>query len=46
MILRRSTGPQLQDEPVPGGRQNIERLRREANRAAVAGKRIGLGDLT
>ena len=33
-------------EPVPEGRQHIERLRREANRAAAAGKRIGLGDLT
>jgi hypothetical protein len=36
----------LPDEPVPEGRAHIERLRREANRAAAAGKRIGLGDLT
>jgi NAD(P)-dependent dehydrogenase (short-subunit alcohol dehydrogenase family) len=33
-------------EPVPEGRRHIERLRRAANRAAAAGKRIGLGDLT
>jgi len=31
---------------VPEARQHIERLRREANRAAAAGKRIGLDDLT
>ena len=36
----------LPDEPVPEARQHIERLRREANRAAAAGKRIGLDDLT
>ena len=36
----------LPDEPVPEGRAHIERLRREANRAAAAGKRIALGDLT
>ena len=36
----------LPDEPVPQARANIERLRREANRAAAAGKRIGLDDLT
>jgi NAD(P)-dependent dehydrogenase (short-subunit alcohol dehydrogenase family) len=36
----------LPDEPVPQARQHIERLRREANRAAAAGKRIGLDDLT
>lgn len=36
----------LPDEPVPEGRAHIERLRREANRAAEAGMRIGLGDLT
>jgi NAD(P)-dependent dehydrogenase (short-subunit alcohol dehydrogenase family) len=36
----------LPDEPVPEARQHIERLRREANRAAAAGRRIGLGDLT
>jgi NAD(P)-dependent dehydrogenase (short-subunit alcohol dehydrogenase family) len=36
----------LPDEPVPEARARIERLRREANRAAAAGKRIGLDDLT
>jgi NAD(P)-dependent dehydrogenase (short-subunit alcohol dehydrogenase family) len=36
----------LPDEPVPEGRLHIERLRREANRAAAQGKVIGLGDLT
>jgi NAD(P)-dependent dehydrogenase (short-subunit alcohol dehydrogenase family) len=36
----------LPDEPVPEGRAQIERLRREANRAAAAGMAIGLGDLT
>lgn len=36
----------LPDEPVPEGRAEIERLRREANRAAEVGMRIGLGDLT
>ena len=44
--IYRSSVAGLPVEPVPEGRQNIERLRREANRAAVAGKRIGLGDLT
>jgi len=36
----------LPDEPIPEGRAEIERLRREANRAAMAGARIGIGDLT
>lgn len=36
----------LPDEPIPAGRAEIERLRREANRAAAAGMRIELGDLT
>ena len=36
----------LPNEPTPEGRLHIERLRREANRAAAAGKVIGLGDLT
>jgi len=36
----------LPDEPIPEGRAHIERLRREANRAAAAGMRIGLADLT
>lgn len=33
------------DEPIPEGRAEIERLRREANRAAAAGLKIGLEDL-
>ncbi len=36
----------LPDEPVPDGRAHIERLRRQAKRAAAAGERIGLDDLT
>jgi len=36
----------LPDEPVPEGRQKIERLRRAANRAAAGGRQIGLKDLT
>ena len=36
----------LPDEPIPAGRAHIEALRREANRAAAAGMRIGLADLT
>ncbi len=36
----------LPEEPIPEGRAQIERLRREANRAAAAGMQIGLGDLT
>jgi NAD(P)-dependent dehydrogenase (short-subunit alcohol dehydrogenase family) len=36
----------LPQESVPEGRLQIERLRRAANRAAAAGKRINLGDLT
>jgi short-subunit dehydrogenase len=36
----------LPNEPVPEGRAHIEALRRAANRAAAAGKRIGLEDLT
>jgi NAD(P)-dependent dehydrogenase (short-subunit alcohol dehydrogenase family) len=36
----------LPQEPTPEGRLHIERLRRAANRAAAAGKVIGLGDLT
>ena len=35
----------LPDEPVPEARQHIEQLRRQANRAAAAGQRIGLDDL-
>jgi NAD(P)-dependent dehydrogenase (short-subunit alcohol dehydrogenase family) len=36
----------LPDESAPEGRLEIERLRREANRAAAAGRKIGLKDLT
>jgi NAD(P)-dependent dehydrogenase (short-subunit alcohol dehydrogenase family) len=36
----------LPRETAPPGRLQIERLRRAANRAAAAGKRINLGDLT
>ncbi len=36
----------LPHEPAPEARLHIERLRREANRAAAAGKVISLGDLT
>jgi NAD(P)-dependent dehydrogenase (short-subunit alcohol dehydrogenase family) len=36
----------LPDEPIPQGRAEIERMRREANRAAAGGQLIGLGDLT
>ena len=36
----------LPKEPIPEGRLHIERLRREANRAAADGKVINLGDLT
>ncbi|QGP81335.1 SDR family NAD(P)-dependent oxidoreductase [Sphingobium sp. CAP-1] len=36
----------LPDEPVPAGRLEIERLRREAQRAARAGRAISLADLT
>jgi len=44
-IYRDSVGA-LPDEEVPEARQHIEQLRRQANRAAAAGKRIGLDDLT
>jgi NAD(P)-dependent dehydrogenase (short-subunit alcohol dehydrogenase family) len=36
----------LPEEPIPEGRAQIERLRREANRAAASGHFIELGDLT
>jgi NAD(P)-dependent dehydrogenase (short-subunit alcohol dehydrogenase family) len=36
----------LPDEPVPEGRQEIERLRRAAARAAAGGQAIGIVDLT
>jgi short-subunit dehydrogenase len=44
--IYRATMAALPDEPIPEGRAEIERLRREANRAAEAGALIGLGDLT
>jgi hypothetical protein len=36
----------LPRETAPEARLHIERLRRQANRAAVQGQVIGLGDLT
>lgn len=36
----------LPDEPAPPERLEVERLRREANRAALAGKAISINDLT
>lgn len=36
----------LPKEPAPEGRLHIEKLRRDANRAAAEGKMINLGDLT
>lgn len=36
----------LPDEPAPPERLEVERLRREANRAALAGKAISIDDLT
>jgi hypothetical protein len=44
--IYRDTMAALPDEPIPAGRAEIERLRREGNRAAAAGHVIGLGDLT
>jgi NAD(P)-dependent dehydrogenase (short-subunit alcohol dehydrogenase family) len=44
--IHRACVDALPQEPTPEGRLHIERLRREANRAAAAGKVIGLGDLT
>ncbi len=36
----------LPDEPIPEGRAEIERLRRQANRAAAKGQVISINDLT
>ena len=44
--IYRTTLAALPDEPIPEGRAEIERLRRAANRAADAGMKIGIGDLT
>jgi hypothetical protein len=44
--IHRASVAALPDEPTPEARLRIEHLRREANRAAAAGKVIGLGDLT
>jgi NAD(P)-dependent dehydrogenase (short-subunit alcohol dehydrogenase family) len=44
--IHRACVEALPAEPTPEARLRIERLRREANRAAAGGKVIGLGDLT
>ncbi len=44
--IYRDTMAALPKEPIPEGRAEIERLRREANRAAQAGMKISLSDLT
>ncbi len=44
--IHRASIAALPREPVPPGREHIERLRRAANAAATAGKHIGLDDLT
>lgn len=44
--IHRACRAALPREPVPEGRQRIERLRRAALRAAAEGKQIGLDDLT
>ncbi len=44
--IYRTTMAALPDEPIPPGRAEIERLRREANRAAASGQHIALADLT
>lgn len=44
--IYRTTLAALPDEPIPEGRAHIEHLRREANRAAQAGMKIGIADLT
>jgi hypothetical protein len=44
--IYRTTMAALPQEPIPEGRAKIERLRREANRAAASGATISLGDLT
>jgi NAD(P)-dependent dehydrogenase (short-subunit alcohol dehydrogenase family) len=44
--IYRDTMAALPKDPIPEGRAEIERIRREANRAAAAGIKIGLKDLT
>jgi len=44
--IHRASLEALPRESAPEGRLQIERLRRDANRAAAAGKHISLGDLT
>jgi NAD(P)-dependent dehydrogenase (short-subunit alcohol dehydrogenase family) len=44
--IYRASVAALPEEPVPEARQHIEQLRRAANRAAAAGRRIDLDDLT
>jgi NAD(P)-dependent dehydrogenase (short-subunit alcohol dehydrogenase family) len=45
-LIYRETKAALPNEPIPEGRAEIERLRREANRMAAAGQVISLDDLT
>jgi NAD(P)-dependent dehydrogenase (short-subunit alcohol dehydrogenase family) len=45
-LIYRETMAALPNEPIPEGRAEIERLRREANRMAAAGQVISLDDLT
>lgn len=44
--IHRESLAALPDEEAPEGRLHIERLRREANRAAAEGRVVGMGDLT
>jgi NAD(P)-dependent dehydrogenase (short-subunit alcohol dehydrogenase family) len=44
--IYRDTLAALPEGPIPAGRAAIEKLRRDANRAAEAGNIISLGDLT
>jgi NAD(P)-dependent dehydrogenase (short-subunit alcohol dehydrogenase family) len=44
--IYRDTMAALPTGPIPEGRAEIERLRREGNRAAATGMKITLGDLT
>ncbi len=45
-LIYQTTLTALPDEPIPEGRAAIERLRRQANVDAEAGRVIALGDLT
>jgi NAD(P)-dependent dehydrogenase (short-subunit alcohol dehydrogenase family) len=44
--IYQETKAALPTDPIPEGRAEIERIRREANRAAAAGIKIGISDLT